>query len=136
LFLRTYGNVDKDKYNLEKGTSSFTLTVALSGDDSPKSKLKNDYEQMNHRYEESKLSDETVFISLIRLYYRDDGIVNQYVEIQKKIGYIRNILYELMQDHEVGEYQKLADDYNKKFAILNDALKDFSKIIVEKDITV
>jgi len=30
----------------------------------------------------------------------------------------------------------LADDYNKKFAILNDALKDFSKIIVEKDITV
>ena len=41
-----------------------------------------------------------------------------------------------MQDHELGEYQKLANDYHKKFAILKDALKDFSKIIVEKDITV
>jgi len=136
LFIRTYGKADKDKYDSESGISSFTLTVPLSGDDTPKSKLKNDYEQMNHRYDESKLSDETVFISLIRLYFRDEDIVNQYLEIQKKIGYLRNFLYDLMQDHELGEYQKLAEDYHKEFAVLNNALKDFSKKIVEKDITV
>jgi len=136
LFVRTYGNADSDKYNWERGSSSFTLTVPISGDDSPKSKLKNDYEQMNRRYEESKLSDETVFISLIRLYYRDENIIKQYLEIQKKIGYNRNILYELMQDREQGELEKMLKEYNKKIVILNNALKDFSKKIIEKDITV
>ncbi len=135
LFSRTYGNADRTKYG--GGQTSFeSSSIPLSGDESPKIKLQDDYKKMNQRYEKSKLSDETVFISLLRLYYRDESIVNEYVKIQEQIGYQRTMVYDLMQDHDLTGYEELMKEYNEKLKILLDALKDFSKRIVEKDITV
>jgi len=135
LFGRTYGTADRTKYG--GGQTSFeSSSIPLSGDESPKIKLQDDYKKMNQRYEKSKLSDETVFISLLRLYYRDESIVNEYVKIQEQIGYQRTMVYDLMQDHDLTGYEELMKEYNEKLKILLDALKDFSKRIVEKDITV
>ena len=102
LFLRTYGKAKKDEYVFEKGTL-FSLNITISRDEIPKYKLKKEYEQMNQLYEKSKISEETVFISLITLYYQDTDLTKEYMQIQKDVTYIRNIIYELMQDHEKGE---------------------------------
>ena len=136
LFLRTYGNAKKDEYDFEKGTL-FSINTTLRKDEIPKYRLQKEYDQMNQLYDKSKLSEETVFISLISLYYRDKDLNDDYMQIQKEIGYIRNIIYELMQDHEKGEdFMKLSSEYNKKLSELNKSISSFGGKLIQKDIII
>ena len=136
LFLRTYGNVNKNEYDFETGTL-FDLKVPLTGNDIPKYKLQKEFEKMNQRFEESKISSESEFLSLILLYYRDDDLIKNYLQITKETTYIWNIMYELMQVQEKGEkYQELLEDYKKKFSSINKSIGSFAHKIVKQDIKI
>jgi len=137
LFSRTYGKMNKNKYDLEKGVTFFEINVPLTGDTRPQILLQEEYKKMELLYENSKLNYETLFQSLIYLYYRDDDFQSDYGEIAKKIGYIRNLINNLMQDHDKpGEYLKIIDEYTKVHREVEKAIANFSRKLVTSDIKI
>lgn len=137
LFSRTYGKANKDKYDLEKGRTLFELDVPLTGDRRPQILLQEEYKKMELLYENSKLNYETLFQSLIELYYRDNDLQHDFGKIAIKIGYIRNLINNLMQDHDKPEkFMKIVDEYTKEYAEVNKAIANFARKLVTSDIKI
>jgi len=137
LFSRTYGKMNKDKYDLDIGSTLFELDVPLTGDRRPQIILKEEYKKMELLYENSKLNHETLFQSLIELYYRDNDLQHDFGKIAIKIGYIRNLINNLMQDHDnPEEYKKIIDEYTKEYAEVNKAIANFARKLVKSDIKI
>ena len=137
LFSRTYGKMNKKKYDLEKGSTLFELHVPLTGDRRPQILLQEEYKKMELLYENSKLNYETLFQSLIELYYGDNDLQRDFGKIAIKIGYIRNLINNLMQDHDNPEkYMKIIDEYTKEYAEVNKAIANFARKLVESDVKI
>lgn len=137
LFNRTYGKMNKDEYDLEKGITLFEFNVPLTSDRRPQILLKEEYKKMELLYENSKLNYETLFQSLIELYYRDNDLQHDFSKIAIKIGYIRNLINNLMQDCDAPEkYVKIIDEYTKEHAEVNKAIANFTRKLVNSDIKI
>ena len=137
LFCITYGKMKKDEYDLEKGSTLFDLDVPLTGDRRPQILLKEEYKKMELLYENSKLNYETLFQTLIELYYTDSDLQNDFGKIASKIGYIRNLINNLMQDHDNPEkYMKIIHEYEKEHAEVNKAIANFARKLIKSDIKI
>lgn len=134
IYLRTYGSTTAESY--DEGTANYDLVIPTEGDERPSIKLKKEFEEVLSEVSKTKLNDEPFLIAMLRLYYRDEEIIEEYTEIQKRIGYLKTLVIELIEHKEMGKLQTLGNDYTKKLEELNDKLKKFSKKIIEKDITV
>ena len=77
LFCRTYGKANKGKYDFYEGTF-YDINVPLTGDKRPHILLQEEYKKMELLYENSKLNYETLFQSLIELYYRDNDLQHDF----------------------------------------------------------
>ena len=138
LFNRTYGKMKKDEYNFEEGRTLFEIDIPLTGDRRPQILLQEEYKKMELLYENSKLNYETLFQSLLDLYYRDNDLQQDFGKIAKKIGYIRNLINNLMQDHpdKSKEYLKIIDEYTKEHREVQKAIANFARKLVKSNIKI
>jgi len=136
LFNRTYGKMNKDEYDFEHGSTLFEFNVPLTGERRPQILLKEEYKKMESLIENSKLN-ETLFQSLIEVYYRDNDFQHDFGKIAIKTGYIRNLINNLMQDQEDPEkYKKIISEFTKEHAEVNKLIANFVRKLVQSDIKI
>jgi len=134
--LNYYGKHDLKGYDEEKGISSIKFTVPSDPKLLPNKLFNEGLSRLQEQLDQSKLIYEPIFVSLLHLYYRRQDFIDEYIEIQKKLGKLKNIVYNLVDVTTAGEMSSLGEPYYVLFREIKDMIPKLREKLVTGEIII
>jgi len=133
-FLETYGKRDFKKYSKEKGVSTFDMTFPTEEHLKPRVLLKEEIHNLKQQMNSCKIVNEPNFISLFRLYYRDNEVEKLFHEIEKSLVLMKNAVFALIDAESLEVVKKTESVYREAYKETMKVIKKFTKNLTEKEI--
>jgi len=92
--------------------------------------------KMQDQIDSVRIADEPKFLSIFRLYYKDEKLADEFFDIESHLGYLTNFLYRMVNAENEHEFREMYSNYNEEFKKILKMTKQFNKKLIDGEIQV